>query len=43
MLMGISVPVKPNNFLKLTFSRWMGCDRFIWNAKCDEDHYLMNC
>ena len=42
MLMGISMPVKPNNFLKLTFSRWMGCDRFIWNAKCDEDHYLMN-
>lgn len=42
MLMGISLPVKPSNFLKLTFSQWMGCDRFIWNAKCDEDQYLMS-
>ena len=42
MLMGISTPVKPNDFLKLTISQWIGCDRFIWNAKCEEDHYLMS-
>lgn len=42
MLMGINIPIKPTDFLKKTFSEWMGCDRFIWNAKCEEDRYLVS-
>lgn len=25
---------------KQTLSQWMGCARFIWNAKCEDDEYL---
>ena len=42
MLMGIKIPIKPTSFLKKTFNEWMGCSRFIWNAKCEEDHYLIS-
>lgn len=40
MLMGIRLQAKPTEQQKLVLSQWMGCARFIWNAKCDEDRYL---
>mgnify|MGYP003330378372 CR=1 FL=1 len=40
MLMGIRFQAKPTEEQKLILSRWMGCARFIWNAKCEEDKYL---
>lgn len=40
MLMGISLKAYPTKRQKLLLSQWMGCARFIWNAKCDEDKYL---
>ncbi len=40
MLMGISFQAKPTREQKKTLSQWMGCSRFVWNAKCDEDKYL---
>ncbi len=40
MLMGIRLQAHPTSQQKLTLCRWMGCARFIWNAKCDEDRYL---
>jgi putative transposase len=40
MLMGIRLQAHPTSQQKLTLSQWMGCARFIWNAKCDEDRYL---
>ena len=30
----------PTMAQKLKLSQWMGCARFIWNAKCEEDKYL---
>ena len=40
MLMGIRLQAKPTKQQKLVLSQWMGCARFVWNAKCDEDKYL---
>jgi putative transposase len=40
MLMGIVLQAHPTNKQKKTISQWMGCARFIWNAKCDENFYL---
>jgi putative transposase len=40
MLMGIRLQARPTGQQKLVLSQWMGCARFIWNAKCDEDSYL---
>jgi len=40
MLMGIRLQAHPTSHQKLVLSQWMGCARFIWNAKCDEDRYL---
>lgn len=40
MLTGISLRAHPTEMQKLILSQWMGCSRFIWNAKCDEDKYL---
>lgn len=40
MLMGIRLQAHPTVQQKSTLSQWMGCARFIWNAKCDEDRYL---
>lgn len=39
MLLGIQLRAHPTNKQKLTLSQWMGCARFIWNAKCDEERY----
>ncbi len=40
MLTGIKLQAHPTEHQKLILSQWMGCARFIWNAKCDEARYL---
>jgi putative transposase len=40
MLMGIRLQAHPTLEQKLVLSQWMGCARFIWNAKCDEHRYF---
>ena len=40
MLMGIKLQAHPTEDQKRILSQWMGCARFIWNAKCQEDKYL---
>ena len=40
MLKGISLKANPTREQKVILSQWMGCARFIWNAKCEEDEYL---
>lgn len=40
MLTGIKFQAKPTNEQAIILAQWMGCAKFIWNAKCDEDHYL---
>ncbi len=40
MLMGIRLQAHPTEQQKLILSQWMGCARFVWNAKCDEDKYF---
>ena len=41
MLTGITLAAYPNTQQKILLSQWFGCFRFIWNAKCEEDHYLL--
>lgn len=40
MLTGIKFQARPTPRQKLKISQWMGCARFIWNAKCQENSYL---
>ena len=40
MLMGIKMRAYPTEDQKLILSKWMGCARVIWNAKCEEWRYL---
>ncbi len=39
MLQGIRLKANPTENQKVILSQWMGCARFIWNAKCDESAY----
>jgi putative transposase len=39
MITGIRLHAYPTDEQKLVLSQWMGCARFIWNAKCDEEYY----
>jgi putative transposase len=39
-LNGVKFKANPTSEQKLILSQWMGCARFIYNAKCDEDQYL---
>jgi putative transposase len=39
MLQGIRLKANPTDQQRLILSQWMGCARFIWNAKCDEYRY----
>ena len=39
MLKGIKLKANPTNLQKEILSQWMGCARFIWNAKCEEESY----
>lgn len=40
MLSGISLPAHPSDAQKIKINQWIGCSRFVWNAKCDEEKYL---
>jgi putative transposase len=40
MLLGITFLSHPTNKQKKIISQWIGCSRFIWNAKCEEENYL---
>lgn len=37
--MGIKLQANPTDYQKQVLSQWMGCARFIWNAKCEENLY----
>jgi putative transposase len=39
MEVGVKFWAYPTQEQKKILSEWMGCARFIYNAKCDEDHY----
>jgi len=39
MLTGIRLQANPTKKQKLILNQWMGCARFIWNAKCKEEAY----
>ena len=39
MLTGIRLQAHPTPQQRQVLSQWMGCSRFIWNAKCDEHRY----
>jgi putative transposase len=39
MFLGIRLKANPTEPQKLILSQWMGCARYIWNAKCDEERY----
>jgi putative transposase len=39
MLLGIRLKANPTAKQKEILSQWMGCARFIWNAKCEEHKY----
>lgn len=41
MIKGISLKASPTEEQKVVLSQWMGCARFIWNAKCEEEKYLL--
>jgi len=38
-LCGVKFLANPTKEQKLVLSQWMGCARFIYNAKCDQDEY----
>jgi putative transposase len=40
MLTGVKLKASPSKKQKMILSQWMGCARVIWNAKCEENHYL---
>jgi putative transposase len=39
MLMGIKRRIYPTTEQKIILSQWMGADRCVWNAKCDQWNY----
>ena len=39
MLLGIRLKANPTREQKQVLSQWMGCAKFIWNAKCGEEKY----
>ena len=39
MLQGIRLKANPTKSQKIVLSQWMGCSRFIWDAKCNEELY----
>lgn len=40
MISGVKFRAYPTQDQKIVLSKWMGCARLIWNAKCDEDKYF---
>ena len=41
MLIGASFKAYPTINQKIVLSQWMGCSRFLWNAKCEEFSYFL--
>jgi putative transposase len=41
-LMGVKFKANPTAEQKEVLSQWMGCARFVWNAKCEEQEYFYN-
>ena len=41
-LVGRKFPANPTGWQRLILCRWMGCARFVWNAKCEENDYFYN-
>lgn len=39
-LTGVKFRAYPTAEQKLVLSQWMGCARFVWNAKCEENAYF---
>jgi transposase len=39
LLTGIKLRANPTPSQNLILSQWMGCAKFIWNAKCGEEKY----
>ncbi len=39
-LTGIKLRAYPTNEQARTLAQWLGCARFIYNAKCDDDKYF---
>lgn len=39
-LTGVKFRAYPTLEQKKTLSQWMGCARFVWNAKCEEQEYF---
>lgn len=37
---GVKFKANPTEEQKLKLSQWMGCARFVYNCKCDEDQYF---
>ena len=40
MQTGVKFVANPSPELRLTLAKWMGCQRFIYNAKVDEERYF---
>ena len=41
MLTGASFKAYPTDDQKIILSQWMGCSRYLWNAKCGELKYFL--
>lgn len=39
-LTGIIFKAIPKVRQRKVFFQWMGCSRFVWNAKCEENNYF---
>lgn len=40
LLCGVKFQAYPSSEQKLVLSKWMGCARFVYNSKCEEDEYF---
>ena len=40
LLNGIKLKANPTQEQRLILSQWMGCAKTIWNAKCEDEHYM---
>lgn len=43
MQTGVRLQAHPTTEQRIALSRWMGCARVVWNAKCDEHEYFRAC
>lgn len=39
-MLGIILQTHPTGYQKKIISQWIGCSRFVWNGKCEDEHYL---